>query len=136
MTGRDASNIDSRWTIRKSWQGMFGKKAITETSAACGSISRVRTISASRVIRTSRLSLMANGARLDPVCGFGQCATQLRLEHLAVIVLGQRIDEAVVARALEAGDVVQAQPVERGGSDLGPGPGHDKGDDLLAPFGV
>ena len=40
------------------------------------------------------------------VCRLGQYPTQLRLEHLAVIVLGQRIDKTVVARPLEAGDVV------------------------------
>jgi len=41
-----------------------------------------------------------------------------------------------VARALEAGDVVEAQPVERIGRDLGSGSHDDKGDDLLASFGV
>ena len=34
---------------------------------------------------------------------------QLGLQHLAVVVLRQRLDEAIFARALEARDVVQAQ---------------------------
>src|SRR5580704_5110001 len=66
----------------------------------------------------------------------GQYSTQLGLEHLAVIVLGQRIDKAVMPRALEARDVVEAQPVEFFGRDFRRRAGHDKGDDLLAPFGV
>src|SRR5205823_12637798 len=66
----------------------------------------------------------------------GQLAAQLGLEHLAVIVFGESIDKAVFARSLEAGDVLEAEPVERRFGDFGAGPGHDKGDDLLAPIRV
>jgi len=65
-----------------------------------------------------------------------QHPAKLGLEHLAVIVLGQHVDKTVVAWALEAGDVVETQPVERVGCHLGPGAGYHKGDDFLAPFGV
>src|ERR1043165_6855831 len=37
---------------------------------------------------------------------------QLGLQHLAVVVLRQRLDEAVFARTLEASDVVEAQPIQ------------------------
>src|SRR5689334_20110310 len=59
---------------------------------------------------------------------------QLRLQHLAVVVLRQRLDEPIFPGALEAGDVLQAQPVE-----LFPGDGFardDESDDLLSPFRV
>src|SRR5207244_12362008 len=51
-------------------------------------------------------------------------------------VFRQRVDKAVVARALEAGDVLETQPVERRGRDLRPRTRHDKGYDLLAPFAM
>jgi hypothetical protein len=75
--------------------------------------------------------ILARCSGAEPL--FGQKPAQLGLEHLAVIVFGERTDKAIVARALEAGDVVEAQPVERIGGDLGSGSRDDKGDDLLAP---
>src|SRR6202011_6338341 len=66
----------------------------------------------------------------------GQEAAQFCLQHLAIIVLRQGFDKAVVAWALEAGDVLEAEPVERLGRDLGPGTRHDKGHDLLAPLAM
>src|SRR5215469_14401755 len=68
--------------------------------------------------------------------GVVQYPAQLGLQHLAVIVLGQRLREAIIAGALEAGDVVEAQPVERLARDFCTRPRYDKGDDFLAPFGV
>src|SRR5690242_1987209 len=40
--------------------------------------------------------------------------TQLGLQDLPVVVLRQRVDEHIVLRPLEAGDVVETQRVERG----------------------
>src|SRR5258708_4776997 len=58
--------------------------------------------------------------------------SQLGLQYLAVVVLRQRLDEAVFARALEARNVLETQRVElfafhRRFFD-------DKGDHLLTPF--
>jgi hypothetical protein len=58
------------------------------------------------------------------------------LRDLAVVVLGQGLDEAISLRALEAGDVVEAQAIERGGRDIGALAPHHEGDDLLAPVGM
>ncbi len=66
----------------------------------------------------------------------GQQPAQLGLEHLAVIVLGQRVDKSVVTRAFEAGDVVEAQLVECSLRDLDTRPHDDEGDDFFAPFGA
>src|SRR3984893_5728862 len=66
----------------------------------------------------------------------GQYSTQLGLEDLAVIVFGQRVDKTVMPRAFEARDGVEAQPIEFFGRDSRSWAGDDKGDDLLAPFGV
>src|SRR6202011_3088139 len=63
-------------------------------------------------------------------------STQLGLEDLAVIVFGQRVDKTVMPRAFEARDGVEAQPIEFFGRDSRGWAGDDKGDDLLAPFGV
>src|SRR5215216_5669098 len=61
---------------------------------------------------------------------------QFRLENLAVVVLGQRLDELVVLRPLEAGDVVEAELVEFGGLQRLALARHDEGHHLLAPLGV
>src|ERR1700751_3217041 len=70
------------------------------------------------------------------VASLGQYSTQLGLEHLAVIVLGQRVDKTVMPWALEARDGVEAQPVEFFRRDSRCGTDHDEGDNFLAPFGV
>ena len=44
--------------------------------------------------------------------GLGEELAQLGLQHLAVVVLRQRLDEAVLARPLEARDVVEAELLE------------------------
>src|SRR5688500_8446802 len=59
---------------------------------------------------------------------------QLRLQHLHVVVLGQRVDEAVLARAREARDVVEAEPLQFLRRNLASG--DDESDDLLPPFRV
>ena len=42
----------------------------------------------------------------------GVAFAQLGLEDLAVIVLGQLVDEPILLRPLEAGDVLEAKPIE------------------------
>src|SRR5580692_9576222 len=59
---------------------------------------------------------------------------QFGLQHLAVIVFRQRLDIAVPPGPLEPGDVVEAEPVERGILHGRTRARDDKGDDLLAPF--
>src|ERR1700751_1923348 len=70
------------------------------------------------------------------VASLGQYSTQLGLEHLAVIVLRQRVDKTAMPWALEAPDGVESQWVEFFGRDPRCGTDHDEGDDLLAPFGL
>src|SRR5215207_9522295 len=65
-----------------------------------------------------------------------QQPAQLGLQDLAVIVFRQRVDQTVFARALEAGDVVEAQAVELRLRHRRAGLCDDEGDDLLAPIGV
>src|SRR3954465_2384594 len=59
---------------------------------------------------------------------------QFGFEYLPIVVLGQRVDEAVFARTLEAGDVVEAELVQLLGRNLLTG--YDEGDHFLAPFGM
>src|SRR4029077_1548162 len=61
---------------------------------------------------------------------------QLGLQYLAVVVLRQGVDEAVVPRPLETCDVLEAERVELGLADGGAGAGDDEGDDLLARIRV
>ena len=61
---------------------------------------------------------------------------ELRLQHLAVIVLGQGIDKAVFPRPLEASNAAQAQRLEHPLGDICAGAAHHHGHHLLAPFGV
>src|SRR5918996_813906 len=65
-----------------------------------------------------------------------QQVAQSGLEYLAVVVLGQRVDEAVVLGPLEAGDMGKAVGIEIGGSPLRAGRCPDKCDHRLAPLGV
>src|SRR5919106_449367 len=65
-----------------------------------------------------------------------QQVAQSGLEYLAVVVLGQRVDEAVVLGPLEAGDMGKAVGIEIGGSALRAGRCHDECDHCLAPPGV
>src|SRR6476620_2633067 len=69
--------------------------------------------------------------------GIVELLAQFPLEHLAVVVRRQGIDESVVLRALVAGDGVQTGPVEvfdrRWRCALG---GYHEGDHGLAPFRV
>lgn len=60
---------------------------------------------------------------------------QFGLQHLAVIVLGQRLDKPVGARPLNAGDVVEAEPVEFPARDRRTLARDEKGDDLLPQSG-
>ena len=71
-------------------------------------------------------------ALLSVVLAIDRDPAQLGLQHLAVIVLRQRVDKAVCARAPETGDVVEAEPVERRDLNLRLRPGDDEG----APVGV
>src|SRR4029079_947917 len=64
-----------------------------------------------------------------------QLLAKRRLQHLAVVVLRRRVDEAVLARPLEARDVREAERVELAGVDRGAVAG-DEGDDGLAPARV
>src|SRR2546429_30459 len=57
---------------------------------------------------------------------------QLGFQDLAVIVLRQRVDEDVILRPLEAGDVREAERIER----LARRAAHHIGDDALAPLAV
>src|SRR5438105_15119762 len=66
---------------------------------------------------------------------FGQFPAQFGFQYLAVIVLRQGLDKAVLARPLEAGDVVEAQLVERGFRHLSFRLRDNKRDDLLAQSG-
>src|SRR6266700_7583103 len=61
---------------------------------------------------------------------------ELRLENLAVVVLGQRLDELVVLGPLEARDIVEAELIELGGRQGLAAACHYEGHDLLAPFGM
>ena len=61
---------------------------------------------------------------------------QVGLQDLAVVVLRQRLDEAIALRALEAGDVVEAQAIERGAATSAPSRRTTKAIDLLAPIGM
>ena len=58
---------------------------------------------------------------------------QFGLQHLAVIVFWQHLDEAVIARALEAGDAIEAEGVEFRRCDRGARTLHKKGHNLLTP---
>ncbi|MCZ6523464.1 MAG: hypothetical protein O7A68_06320, partial [Alphaproteobacteria bacterium] len=42
----------------------------------------------------------------------GEAFPELDLQHLAIVVLGQRVDEAIGPGPLEAGDVVETEGVE------------------------
>src|SRR6266568_1237544 len=107
------------------------------------------TLSSSIVIATPRhpgegrdpclpsIPAFAGMARTWIVSGLlGQLLPQLGLQHLAVIVFRQRVDKAVFARALEAGNVVEAEPVERSPLYRNARLSHDEGDNLLAPVRV
>ena len=70
-------------------------------------------------------------------CGALRRVAQLGLQHLAVVVLRQCLDEQVALGTLEAGDVLQA--VVRRASrcvEALPRLRHDEGDDDLAPLGI
>src|SRR5262249_5300176 len=58
--------------------------------------------------------------------------TQFGLEDLAVIVLGQRLDEDIILRPLETGDLRKTKLVELGRIRLP----HDIGDDDFAPLRI
>src|SRR4051795_9449285 len=94
-----------------------------------------------RVVTTERPALTAAGPKPSArraVVRFGsELVVQLPLDHLAVVVGRQDVDEAVVARPLEPGDAVEARAVElvdrwRGGT-VG---GHHEGHHDLAPLRV
>src|SRR5690606_36379592 len=62
-----------------------------------------------------------------------EAPAQFGLQHLAVVVLRQRIDEEIAPRPLEARDHPEAMRVERRLVHRGARPGADEGDDPLAP---
>src|SRR5580658_11148942 len=78
-------------------------------------------------VQADRCSMIVHISAVNMLLIFKQPA-QLGFEHLAVIVFWQYLDKAVLARSLEASDVVEAQPVERRGFDRRLRPRHDKGD--------
>src|SRR5947208_5876653 len=65
-----------------------------------------------------------------------QLPAQFGFQYLAVIVLRQGLDKAVLARPLEARDMVEAELVERGFRHLSFRLRDNKRDDLLAPIRV
>ena len=75
--------------------------------------------------------------RARPFAAPEPLVVQLPLDHLAVVVGRQGVDEAVVARPLVPGDAVEARPVElvdrRRGGAVG---GHHEGHHRLAPLRV
>src|ERR1700685_4271738 len=64
--------------------------------------------------RSSRGQAFAGtrGSRPDPTLPFRVHPAQFGLENLAVVVPRQRVDEDVVLRPLEAGDVAEAERIE------------------------
>src|SRR5579884_2165271 len=118
------------------WWARASRSESFSRSSPAGVASRQTRMSRS-CIATSRFASAANtGPGGSVPAASVELPAQLGLQHLAVIVLRQRLDEAVAARPLEAGDVVEAEPVELGLAHRGAGPGDDESDDLLAPFGM
>src|SRR5207244_2188421 len=78
-----------------------------------------------RGIRATRLLTIDAGP-------LGVNRAQFGLENFAVIVLWQCVDEDVILRTLEAGNRVEAKPVELAGRRIA----DDIGNDHLAPFAV
>ena len=80
-----------------------------------------------------RTGLLAHTSPARPVFFVGEKAARsgagvVRSSHLAVIVFWQHLDEAVIARALEAGDAIEAEGVEFRRRDRGARTLHKKGD--------
>src|SRR5438045_8225672 len=67
---------------------------------------------------------------------FGQLPAQFGFQYLAVIVLRQGLYKAVLARPLEARDMIEAELVERGFRHLSFRLRDNKRDDLLSPIRV
>ena len=61
---------------------------------------------------------------------------QFGLEHLAVFVFGQRLNEEPMTRPLEAANILDAQAIKLAVSHLCAGTCHDKRDDDLAPIRI
>src|SRR5437868_9474886 len=88
-----------------------------------------------RITRRTRLAATKCAATLSLLL-VRELAAELGLQHLAVIVLGQRFDESVLARPLVPADVVETDGVERRRRYRLAGAGDHEGDHLLTPLAV
>jgi hypothetical protein len=75
-------------------------------------------------------------SRNRSILGLPQPVPQFRLQHLAVIVLGQLLDEDIALGALEAGDRVSGNARRAPFRHAPDGRSDDEGHHLLAPFGL